>query len=285
MLYVSHVNSDNTVSIKNSDSKKIQHISNDIINNPGSDLPPILGRLVYNDRVELYEIKLETESTRLIATPKQAAIISSSKESSNQIDKETHEIIHKMHTYLEKALSDGKNHLIPDSYFEKYGIPVQQNGLPAIIKLSHVLNILDGESYVSSKQMPYVELTKEIYFKLGGKENKDVVGQTTDIPTRAGNFQVVKNPEGTYHIECEFTVYREKFGHHPSFLPQDEVRGRREGFSTRFWFLVEDDIAPENVKARLNYYYKKYPNISEIENDDKKWESFPFKKNCVLYSK
>ena len=32
------------------------------------------------------------------------------------------------------------------------------------------------------------------------------------------NFSIIKNPEGTYHIECLFVVYRELFGEHPSWI-------------------------------------------------------------------
>ena len=43
-------------------------------------------------------------------------------------------------------------------------------------------------------------------------------------------FTIVSNNDDSFHIECLFIVYREKFGHHPDFLPQDEERGKREGF-------------------------------------------------------
>ena len=99
-------------------------------------------------------------------------------------------------------------------------------------------------------------------------------------------FTLVSNGDNTFRIECLFVVYREKFGHHPSFLPQDEIRGAREGFSTKFWFLVEDDLdASETVKKLADYQNKYDKLITEIENDDTRWEEFPFKTNPVVYSK
>lgn len=99
-------------------------------------------------------------------------------------------------------------------------------------------------------------------------------------------FTIVSNNDGTFHIECLFVVYREKFGHHPDFLPQNEERGKREGFSTKFWFLVEDNLTSENVVTHLNNYQTKYDKlIMELENDDTRWNEFPFKNNCIVYSK
>ena len=99
-------------------------------------------------------------------------------------------------------------------------------------------------------------------------------------------FTIVSNNDSTFHIECLFTVYREKFGHHPDFLPQDEERGKHEGFSTKFWFLIEDDLTADNVVKRLNNYQEKYDKlIVEIENDDTRWNEFPFKDKPIVYSK
>ena len=100
------------------------------------------------------------------------------------------------------------------------------------------------------------------------------------------NFSIVDNRDGTHRIECCFVVYRQKFGHHPDFLPQDEERGKREGFSTKFWFLVEDDLSADEAANKLADYQHKYDNlISDIENDDKRWNEFPFKNKPVTYSK
>ena len=99
-------------------------------------------------------------------------------------------------------------------------------------------------------------------------------------------FTIVSNNDNSFHIECLFVVYREKFGHHPDFLPQDEARGKREGFSTKFWFLVEDDLTSNEAVSRLNYYQTKYDKlIEDIENDDTRWNEFPFKDKTITYSK
>lgn len=100
------------------------------------------------------------------------------------------------------------------------------------------------------------------------------------------NFTIYKNPEGTYHIECQFVVYREKFGHHPDWLPQNEEDGKRFGFSTKFWFLIEDNISFDDIEKRYLHYTETYDSlISEIENDDTRWNEFPFKDKPVVYSK
>ena len=99
-------------------------------------------------------------------------------------------------------------------------------------------------------------------------------------------FSIIDNNDGTYHIECLFIVYRNKFGHHPDFLPQDEERGKREGFSTKFWFLIADNLSKEQAEKRLvNYKYLYTKLITEIEDDDKRWNDFPFKDKPVIYSK
>ena len=100
------------------------------------------------------------------------------------------------------------------------------------------------------------------------------------------NFAMIDNGDGTYRIECFFVVYREKFGHHPDFLPQNEERGKHEGFSTKFWFLIEDDLSENNASVKLTDYRRKYDDlISEIENDDTRWDEFPFRNKPLIYSK
>ena len=99
-------------------------------------------------------------------------------------------------------------------------------------------------------------------------------------------FSIIENPEGTYRIECMFIVYRQKFGHHPDFLPQDEEKGAREGFNTKFWFLVDDDLTKNNAEKTVEEYQQKYDvEIRKIENDDTLWDTFPFKNNIVIYAK
>lgn len=99
-------------------------------------------------------------------------------------------------------------------------------------------------------------------------------------------FFSVNNNDGTYHIECLFVVYRERFGHHPSFLPQDEERGKREGFSTKFWFLIKDDLTSAEAETELEILNRIWSHkIHAIENDDTLWDKFPFKNNTIVYSK
>jgi hypothetical protein len=74
MLYVSHINADNTISIKDSVSKQIQHFPNEVIMNPASNLPPILGRFLYPNKVELHEITWDNGSDCLMAATKYTII-------------------------------------------------------------------------------------------------------------------------------------------------------------------------------------------------------------------
>ncbi len=100
-------------------------------------------------------------------------------------------------------------------------------------------------------------------------------------------FMIRENPgEQTYHIVCQFTVYRERFGHHPSFLPQDEAKGMQIGFATEFGFLVEDDLTKEQALDQLAAYQEQYDTlITELENDDTRWDEFPFQQCPLLWSR
>jgi hypothetical protein len=103
-------------------------------------------------------------------------------------------------------------------------------------------------------------------------------------------FGAIDNMDGTFRIECEFTVYFAEFKHYPDWLgykPTDE--DLKFGVPTRFWFLVEDDLPPNKVNDRLTFYRNKYDTlIPELENDDTRWDEFPFKdieEHYITYSK
>lgn len=102
---------------------------------------------------------------------------------------------------------------------------------------------------------------------------------------KISSFFVIVNPEGTKRIECRFIVYREKFGHHPSFL-KDYEGNAREGFNTKFFFVVVDDLSDEEAETKLLEFEEKYNDIvTNIENDDTKWDEFPFKDCPISYYK
>ena len=65
MLYVSHINADNTISVKDSDSKVITHIDRRQIEE-GNNIPFVLGVFRYNNSVEIHEITWENGSDCLI---------------------------------------------------------------------------------------------------------------------------------------------------------------------------------------------------------------------------
>ena len=66
----------------------------------------------------------------------------------------------------------------------------------------------------------------------------------------------------------------------------DGEDGRRDGFSTKFYYLVDDDMDRESAETKLKVYQTKYDDrITEIEEDDTLWDSFPFKENVIVYSK
>lgn len=100
------------------------------------------------------------------------------------------------------------------------------------------------------------------------------------------HFHITQTNNGKYAIECLFVVYRAKFGHHPTFLPQDEVRGKIEGFNTKFYYEVEIDLSEDMANERLKYYREKYDDmITKIEDDDKLWAKFPFRTLTPVYYK
>lgn len=107
------------------------------------------------------------------------------------------------------------------------------------------------------------------------------------------SFSAVNNNDGTFRIECLFIVYFEKFKHHPDWLVGDNAidgyhkptpRDLREGVSTKFWILVEDNILPDAINARLASYRNKYDKlIPKLENDDSRWNEFPFQNPKLHY--
>ena len=100
------------------------------------------------------------------------------------------------------------------------------------------------------------------------------------------HFALIDNQNGYFSIECLFVVQRAKFGHHPDFLPQNEEKGRRDGFSTKFWVLVDDNLEQVDAENKISEYIDKYEKlISEIEDDDSRWNEFPFKDKPVVFSK
>lgn len=100
------------------------------------------------------------------------------------------------------------------------------------------------------------------------------------------HFRYSEDDNGVCYIETVFFVYRAMFGHHPSWLPQDEKRGRREGFSTQFNFLLEDDLTKEEAISKVREYRKQYDAlITDIENDDRKWDEYPWQDRPIIFSK
>ena len=90
----------------------------------------------------------------------------------------------------------------------------------------------------------------------------------------------------TYLIECRIVIYRALFGKHPDFLKDYEGNKKGEGYNTKFFFLIEDDIPDENTAiTKVHAYNEKYAKlITECENTGV-WDNFPFKSNTITYYK
>ena len=100
------------------------------------------------------------------------------------------------------------------------------------------------------------------------------------------HFQYCEDDNGVCYIETVFVVYRERFGHHPSWLSQDEERDKRDGYSTQFHFLLEDNLTKEDAISKLKEYRKQYDTlITDIENDDRKWDEYPWQDRPIIFSK
>lgn len=100
------------------------------------------------------------------------------------------------------------------------------------------------------------------------------------------HFRYCEDYDGVCYIETAFFVYRERFGHHPSWLPQDEERGKREGFPTQFYFLLDDNLTREKAISKVKEYRRQYDAlITEIENDDRKWDEYPWQNRPITFSK
>lgn len=102
------------------------------------------------------------------------------------------------------------------------------------------------------------------------------------------HFFMMKNPEGTYHIEVEFTVYYEQFHHYPEWLTECQSMDPRCGYQTQFNKLVEDDLPEEVARQKVSEYRKRYDALlDELEADDTRWNEFPFqgKENYITFCK
>ena len=97
-------------------------------------------------------------------------------------------------------------------------------------------------------------------------------------------FTIVSNHDGTFRIEVKFEII-EKFRHHrPSWW--DKSIGETNQRPILCWFCVEDRLTGSAVGEKLLNYQSKYSKlINEIENDDTRWDEFPFKSSMLTYIK
>lgn len=97
------------------------------------------------------------------------------------------------------------------------------------------------------------------------------------------HFYAMKNPEGTYRIECMICIYREKFGKHPDFL-KDLEGDAHTGFNTKYALLVRDDIDSEvSASALASDYNHQYDDLITSCEDTSDWKQFPFKDCEPIY--
>lgn len=92
------------------------------------------------------------------------------------------------------------------------------------------------------------------------------------------HFFMILNPEGTYHIEVQFTVYFDLFHHFPEWLGfQPTAKEQKNGYPTRFFMLVENDLPATLALKKWKEYGERYDAfIEELEQDDARWNEFPF---------
>lgn len=100
-------------------------------------------------------------------------------------------------------------------------------------------------------------------------------------------FFVYENPEKTYHIECFIVIYRHRLRKYPDFLSDfDSPKSIRDGFTTKFYLLVKDDIETKEMADKLcKEYNEQYSKMIDECEDTGNWDKFPFKKCPLVYYK
>ena len=113
------------------------------------------------------------------------------------------------------------------------------------------------------------------------------LGQKKYTSLDGTNFGVVDNMDGTFRIECRFMVYYSIFKRYPTWMNiHPTAKDLHEGVSTKFWFLVEDDLAKEDADRKVKEYHEKYDVlINTNENNPSRWDEFPFQDKPIVYSK
>lgn len=98
------------------------------------------------------------------------------------------------------------------------------------------------------------------------------------------NFYARNNGDGTFGVECRVIVYRALLGKHPDFLKPEG--NEKEGFNTKYYLLVADDIATlEEANQLAKEYNKKYSAIQNKCEKTGNWDEFPFKDALIVYYK
>ena len=99
--------------------------------------------------------------------------------------------------------------------------------------------------------------------------------------------------EGKYIVVFRITIYREKLGKHPDFLKSfGDEKHRKDGFSTKFWFLAKDEngnelveLSKEEATNISNVMNEKYVDMLYRCEDTGDWDEFPFKNCEIIYHK
>ena len=91
-----------------------------------------------------------------------------------------------------------------------------------------------------------------------------------------------------YIITVHITIYRQKFGCYPDFLQDFETpRAAREGYDTKFWFIVPDcvNLLREDAEHKCNMYEKRYGTLIRNCEETGDWTNCPRTKADLIYHK
>lgn len=109
---------------------------------------------------------------------------------------------------------------------------------------------------------------------------------TTDFPIFA--IEPDSLNKNRYIITVLIIIYRAEFGCYPEFLKSfDTPRAAKEGYDTKFWFLVPEaeNLTLSQARDLLDKYNNDYYDLIRNCENTSNWDDYPFKNAELIYHK
>ena len=97
------------------------------------------------------------------------------------------------------------------------------------------------------------------------------------------SFYPLDNGDGTWRVECRCIIYRELHGVHPDWAKP--VGNAKEGYNTKYFLLVEDDLSELSANEKAAEYNEMYGNLLTACENSGNWDDFPFTNRPIVYYK